>query len=85
MHAYEAPSITKVGTVADLTQGNIFQRGQDSIQWIPIGGPIPGWPPGAAVEADSVPDQHVTSGVDPVHPHVTCRGLPRVLWEHQGA
>ena len=43
--AYEAPSITKVGTVADLTQGNIFQRGQDSISWIPFGGPIPGWPP----------------------------------------
>ena len=46
MNAYETPSLTKVGTVADLTQGNIFARGQDSIQWIPFGGPIPGWPGG---------------------------------------
>jgi hypothetical protein len=33
MHTYEAPSITKLGTVADLTQGNQLQRGHDSVNW----------------------------------------------------
>nr|WP_210438696.1 MULTISPECIES: hypothetical protein [unclassified Nocardioides] len=31
-----------MGTVAELTQGNIFQRGHDNNQWIPIGGPFTG-------------------------------------------
>lgn len=40
MNAYESPSLTKVGSVADLTQGQLFQRGQDSLNWIiPIFGP----------------------------------------------
>lgn len=42
MKPYEAPSITKVGTVADLTQGNLLQRGHDSIQWVTYGGPFTG-------------------------------------------
>lgn len=43
MKAYESPTLTRVGTVADLTQGQIFQQGQDSMSWIPIfGGPRPG-------------------------------------------
>jgi hypothetical protein len=37
--AYESPSITKVGTVADLTQGNWRSPGQDYLSWIPIIGP----------------------------------------------
>jgi hypothetical protein len=33
---YEAPSITEVGTVRDLTLGDLFQPGQDNLSWIPI-------------------------------------------------
>jgi len=44
MKSYEAPTLTPVGTVADLTQGQVFQQGQDSLSWIPIfgGNPRPG-------------------------------------------
>lgn len=36
MNEYEAPSIQDVGTVRDLTQGDLFDPGQDSLSWIPI-------------------------------------------------
>ncbi|MGN0065017.1 MAG: lasso RiPP family leader peptide-containing protein [Nocardioides sp.] len=45
MNAYESPTLTRVGTVADLTQGQIFHQGQDSLSWIPIVGPIFGSDP----------------------------------------
>lgn len=40
MNTYEAPTLTRVGTVSDLTQGQIFQQGQDSLSWIPIVGDL---------------------------------------------
>ncbi len=39
---YEPPTIIRVGTVADLTQGNVAQRGHDNIQWVTYGGPFTG-------------------------------------------
>lgn len=40
MKTYEAPTLTKVGSVAELTQGQLFQHGQDSLNWIiPVFGP----------------------------------------------
>lgn len=43
MKTYESPTLTKVGTVADLTQGQLFQQGHDHLSWIPIfGGPRDG-------------------------------------------
>lgn len=38
MDRYESPKITTIGTVAELTQGQIFQQGQDSLSWIRIPG-----------------------------------------------
>lgn len=44
MKTYQSPTLTKVGTVNELTQGQVFQQGQDSLSWIPIIGPIFGGP-----------------------------------------
>lgn len=38
MEKYESPTLTKVGTVADLTQGHISSSGQDALSWITIRG-----------------------------------------------
>lgn len=43
MDGYESPALHRVGSVAELTQGHIFQQGHDSMSWIPIfGGPRDG-------------------------------------------
>lgn len=36
MRSYEAPSITEIASVADLTRGDFFQPGTDGLSWIPI-------------------------------------------------
>lgn len=40
MTNYEAPRLTRIGTVADLTQGQLFREGQDFLSWIPIVGDL---------------------------------------------
>ena len=40
MNGYESPTLTRIGSVAELTQGQIFEQGQDSLSWIPIIGHI---------------------------------------------
>jgi hypothetical protein len=36
--AYEAPTLTEVGSVKDLTAGHLFQPGHDNLSWIPVVG-----------------------------------------------
>jgi hypothetical protein len=36
---YEAPTVAEIGTIRELTQGHLFQPGQDNLSWIPIIGP----------------------------------------------
>ncbi|GAA2743241.1 hypothetical protein GCM10009868_16250 [Terrabacter aerolatus] len=36
MENYESPSLTDVGSVVDLTMGDLFQPGQDALSQIPI-------------------------------------------------
>ena len=40
MTTYQAPSITRVGTVTGLTQGQAFHPGQDNLAWVPVFGPL---------------------------------------------
>jgi hypothetical protein len=35
-HAYEAPTLLEVGSIRNLTQGNLFSPGQDNLSWIPV-------------------------------------------------
>ncbi len=37
---YEAPTITEVGSIRELTQGDLFSPGHDSLSWIPVIGKI---------------------------------------------
>jgi hypothetical protein len=39
-HSYEAPTLVEVGSVRNLTQGNLFSPGQDSLSWIPVIGKV---------------------------------------------
>lgn len=41
MKVYESPTLIKIGSVTELTQASVFQRGQDNLSWlVPIlGGP----------------------------------------------
>ncbi len=41
MSGYTSPTLTKVGTVAELTQGQVFRQGHDNLSWIPLA-PRPG-------------------------------------------
>lgn len=34
--AYEAPTLTEVGSVRELTQGQFRSPGQDYLSWIPV-------------------------------------------------
>lgn len=36
MVKYEAPSLVEIGSIADLTLGNLFHPGQDNLSWIPV-------------------------------------------------
>lgn len=40
MKSYEAPEISTIGSVADLTRGDAFQPGSDGLSWLPVVGPI---------------------------------------------
>lgn len=46
MMRYESPTLTKIGGVTELTQGDLFQQGQDRLSWIPIFGNNDPRPPG---------------------------------------
>ncbi|RYB92583.1 lasso RiPP family leader peptide-containing protein [Nocardioides glacieisoli] len=35
MTSYEAPSLTRIGTVTELTQGAVPHRNMDHLSWIP--------------------------------------------------
>lgn len=36
MNDYVAPQLTRVGSITEMTMGNLFSPGQDSLSWIPI-------------------------------------------------
>lgn len=40
MRQYEAPTLTVVGTLAGLTQGQAFHPGSDNLAWVPVFGPL---------------------------------------------
>jgi len=37
---YEPPTVVVIGSFQDLTQGQLFSPGQDSLSWIPIIGQV---------------------------------------------
>lgn len=38
MTEYQAPALSRVGTVTEVTQGTAYSEGQDNLSWVPIFG-----------------------------------------------
>ena len=38
MKTYESPTLTRVGTVREMTQGEAYSPGQDNLSWVPTFG-----------------------------------------------